>query len=115
MRILIGMLAVALLAGCTTASDLKSSDPVFVGSTNKTSKQYALCVYPKWQDLNLGSTMSETENGYRLVMGSSATGQTDELLEVTTTADGARVTHFQRIAWQQLGRGTVSEAVKTCL
>ena len=115
MRILIGALAVALLAGCTSPSDLKSNGPVFSSNTAKSPKQYALCVFPKWQDLNPGSTMSETESGYRLLMSNPGVGQTDELLEVSKTSTGSAVRQYQRIAWQQLGRGGVSDAVKACL
>ncbi|MNJ69566.1 hypothetical protein D3C77_659280 [compost metagenome] len=115
MRALILATGLALLAGCTTATDLKSGSPVFSGNTKKSSKQYALCVFPKWQDLNSGTSMSETETGYRLLMGSPATGQADELLEITDASTGASVKHFQRIAWQQLGRAAVSDAVKSCL
>ncbi|MDD1966939.1 hypothetical protein NPS29_16545 [Pseudomonas putida] len=115
MRILIGALAVALLAGCTTPSDLRNSSPVFASATTKSPKQFALCVLPKWQDLNAGATMSETETGYRLIMANPGVGQTDELLDITRTQSGSSVKHFQRIAWQQLGRGGVSEAVKSCI
>jgi uncharacterized lipoprotein YajG len=115
MRILIGAVAVALLAGCTTPSDLKSGSPVFSSATKKAPKQYALCVFPKWQDSNAGSTMTETERGYRLVMSNPGVGQTDELLEIDKTATGSFVRHYQRIAWVQVGRGDVSDAVKKCI
>jgi hypothetical protein len=108
-------MAVALLVGCTSPSDLKSNGPVFSANTAKNPKQYALCVFPKWQDLNPGSTLSETESGYRLVMSNPGVGQTDELLEVSKASAGSVVRHYQRIAWQQLGRAGVSEAVKSCL
>ncbi|WP_223538798.1 hypothetical protein [Pseudomonas sp. BF-R-12] len=115
MRIWISALAVAMLAGCTTPSDLKSDTPVFTSATKKSPKQYGLCVFPKWQDLNAGSTMTETETGYRLVMANPGIGQTDELLEIEKTPTGAIVSHFQRIAWIQVGRGDVSDAVKKCI
>lgn len=115
MRPAVLMLGVALLVGCTTPSDLKSGDAVFVSVTKKLPKQYALCVFPKWQDLNAGSKMTETETGYRLVMANPGVGQTDELLEVSTTSTGSTVRHFQRIAWMQVGRGDVSESVKSCI
>ncbi|MDD0974176.1 hypothetical protein [Pseudomonas fontis] len=115
MRILIGAVAVALLAGCTTPSELKSGDAVFVSATKKLPKQYALCVFPKWQDLNAESAMTETETGYRLVMANPGVGQTDELLEVSKTSTGSTVRHFQRIALMQVGRGDVSESVKSCI
>jgi uncharacterized lipoprotein YajG len=115
MKLIVGAMAVALLTGCTTPSDLKSGSPVFSSATKKSPKQYALCVFPKWQDSNAGSTMTETERGYRLVMSNPGVGQTDELLEIDKTATGASVRHFQRIAWMQAGRGDVSDAVKKCI
>ncbi|CAN7418678.1 hypothetical protein LJR277_002574 [Pseudomonas sp. LjRoot277] len=115
MRILMGAVLLIALAGCTTPSDLKSDAPVFTSATKKSPKQYGLCVFPKWQDLNAGSTMTETETGYRLVMANPGIGQTDELLEIEKTPTGATVSHFQRIAWIQAGRGGVSSAVKKCI
>ncbi|QVE15677.1 hypothetical protein [Pseudomonas cichorii] len=115
MRVFIGALAVALLAGCTTPSDLRAGSPVFSAVTKKSPKQYALCVFPKWQDQNSGSTMSETESGYRLVMSNPGVGQTDELLEIQGSGAGATVRHYQRIAWQQIGRSAVSDAVRKCI
>ena len=115
MKFIIGAIAVVLLTGCVTASDLKSGSPTFTSATPKTPKQYALCVFPKWQDLNPGSTLTETETGYRLVMGNPGVGQTDELLEISSSDHGSVVHQYQRISWQQMGRSGVSEAVKKCI
>jgi len=114
MRILIAALGVALLAGCVSPSDLRTNIPTVNTTTKKEPKQYALCVFPKWQDARSEATMSETENGYRLVIG--AVQLTDELLEVKKTSAGSSVVFYQRLAWMPgMGRSAVESAVKSCL
>jgi uncharacterized lipoprotein YajG len=114
MRIFIGALAVALLAGCVSPSDLKSNTPTTSATTKKTPKQYATCVFPRWQDARSEAVMSETADGYRLVIG--AMQLTDELLEVKKTASGSQVTFYQRLAWMPgVGRSAIEAAVKDCL
>ncbi len=114
MRILIAALGVALLAGCVSPSDLRTNTPTVNTTTKKDPKQYALCVFPKWQDARSEATISETENGYRLVIG--AVQLTDELLEVKKASVGSSVVFYQRLAWMPgMGRSDVESAVKSCL
>lgn len=113
MRILIGAVGLALLAGCVSPSELKRNAPVTQAVTGKSPRDYALCVFPKWQDARLEASMSETERGYRLVIGDL--NLVDELLEVTKTSSGSSVAHFQRMPWFTAGRGVFGEAVRACL
>lgn len=114
MRILIGALAVALLAGCTTPGDLRSGKPSITGVTTKQPKQYALCVMPKWQEARSGATMSETETGFRLIVATNAT--TEELLDVNASKSGSAVALYQRLAWAPgYGRSAIEKAVRDCL
>lgn len=114
MRILIGALAVALLAGCVSPSDLKGNKPTTSANTQKSPKEYALCVFPKWQDARSEAVMSETSDGYRVVIG--AMQLTDELVEVSKNSSGSRVNFYQRVAWMPgVGRTAIEEAVKDCL
>lgn len=114
MRILIGALAVALLAGCVSPSDLKSNTPTTSAATKKSPKEYATCVFPQWQDARSEAVMSETSDGYRLVIG--AMQMTDELLEVKKSPAGSRINFYQRVAWMPgVGRSAIEEAVKSCL
>lgn len=113
MRIIIGALAVALLAGCVSPSDLKNNTPTASLTTNKSPKQYATCVFPQWQDARSEAVMSETQDGYRLVVG--AMQMTDELLEVKKIQAGSQVTFYQRLAWMPgVGRSAIEEAVQSC-
>ena len=114
MRILIGALAVGFLAGCVSPSDLKINKPTLSAVTKKEPKQYALCVLPRWQDARSEASLSETENGYRLVVG--ALQLTDELLEIQKTSSGSKVDFFQRVAWMPgVGRTAIEAAVRECL
>lgn len=114
MRILIAAVGLVVLAGCVSPSDLKGNTPTTVATTKKSPKAYALCVFPKWQDARSEAVMSETADGYRLVIGSMQL--TDELLEVKRTPAGSSVTFYQRVAWMPgVGRSAVEESVKSCL
>jgi hypothetical protein len=114
MKLIVGALAVALLAGCVSPSDLRGNTPTVSAVTKKTPKQYALCVFPRWQDARSDSVMSETEDGYRLVVGSIQL--TDELLEIKNTPTGSSISFYQRVAWMPgVGRTEIESAVKNCL
>lgn len=114
MRILIGAMWLALLAGCVSPSDLKGNSPTTNAVTKKSPKEYVLCVFPQWQDARSEATMSETQNGYRLVIG--AMNLTDELLEVSKTGTGSSVVFYQRVPWMPgVGRSAIEAAVKSCL
>ena len=114
MRILIGAVGLALLAGCVSPSDLKSNAPTTKAESNKSPREYALCVIPQWQDARSEATMSETQNGYRLVI--AAMNLTDELLEISKTDAGSSVVFYQRVPWMPgVGRSAIEGAVKSCL
>lgn len=114
MRILIAAVAVAMLAGCVSPSDLRTNTPTVSATTKKEPKKYALCVFPQWQDARSEATMSETESGYRLVIG--AMQLTDELLEIKKTPTGSSVALYQRVAWMPgVGRTAIEAAVRNCL
>lgn len=114
MRILIGVVGLALLAGCVSPSDLKANIPTIKATTEKSPRQYALCVYPRWQDARSEASMSETQDGYRIVIG--AMNLTDELLEVSRKGAGSSVEFYQRLAWMPgVGRSAIEQAVKSCL
>ncbi|KAA0946680.1 hypothetical protein FQ186_06650 [Pseudomonas sp. ANT_H14] len=115
MRIAALGLAVALLSGCTTPSDLLSGAPELSATTKKSPKAYALCVFPAWQDYRSSSIMSETADGYRVVAGSEMNGQTDDVLDIKLSSTGSAVKLYQRMAWQQVGRGDLRRSFNSCL
>ncbi|WP_415962172.1 hypothetical protein [Streptomyces sp. 021-4] len=114
MKLILGVLAVVLLAGCVGPGDLAKNDPSLKLSTKKDPKSYALCVFPKWQDARTDSTMAETESGYRLLVASN--NMADEMLDIRKTSTGSSVTLHQRMAWSIMpGRSSIESAVKSCL
>jgi len=114
MRLFVGAVAVALLAGCVSPGDLESKDPSISAITPKDPKRYALCVLPRWQDARSDVTMSETEYGYRLIAATN--NMTDELLSIRKTSKGSAVKLYQRMAWAPgYGRGDMEQAVRGCL
>ena len=84
MRILIAAVVGVMLAGCVSPSDLESNMASISTTTTKNPKQYALCVFPKWQSARTDSSMVETENGYRLWVASN--NMADELLDTAARA-----------------------------
>nr|WP_122503109.1 hypothetical protein [Pseudomonas viridiflava] len=115
MRILIGTLAVAMLAGCSTPSDLMAEKPQLTATSAKAPKAIALCVYPAWQDYRSSSVMSETVSGYRIVAGSEMNRQTDDVLNIENAGSGSIVKLYQRVAWAQIGRGVLRDSLNRCL
>ncbi|MFJ4056854.1 hypothetical protein ACIPZC_25925 [Pseudomonas sp. NPDC089743] len=114
MRILIGAMGMALLAGCISPADLEKNDPTISAKTSKDPKSYALCVFPKWQAARTDSSMVETADGYRLWVAN--TNMTDELLDIRKEQAGSSVTLKQRMPWSPgLGRGDIEKAVRACL
>lgn len=114
MRLFVGAVAVALLAGCVSPGELESKDPSISARTGKDPKRYALCVLPRWQDARSDVTMSETEHGYRLIAATN--NMTDELLSIRKTSKGSAVKLYQRMAWAPgYGRSDMEQAVKSCL
>lgn len=115
MRILIGTLALALVAGCSTPSDLMAEKPQLTATSTKSPKAIALCAYPAWQDYRSSSAVSETLTGYRIVAGSEMNRQTDDVLNIEKTGSGSIVKLYQRAAWSQIGRGGLRDSLNRCL
>lgn len=114
MKLFVGALAVALLTGCVSPGDLQKNEPSLRASTSKDPKRYALCVFPKWQDARSDASMSETENGYRLLVANS--NMADELLDIRKSQKGSSVTLYQRMAWSPgYGRSEMKQAINDCL
>lgn len=112
MKLIVGALAVALLAGCSSPSDLVASGPSVTVSSAKAPKALALCVFPVWQEHNSNASMSETANGYRIISGFAQ--QTDDVLDITAAPKGSVAKLYQRVAWSQIGRGDLRESLQKC-
>lgn len=102
------------IAGCYSPGELIQKGPTYAAQSHKSPKQYALCVFPQWQESRPDATLSETENGYRLLSGNDM--NTNEVLQVSKTAKGSDVKFYQR-SYLDFGAGkaTALESTKNCL
>ncbi len=95
MKNLISGLGLVLLAGCVSPADLQKNDPVVDSLTQKTAREYARCLAPKWQDLNSDVASTETETGYRIRLDIDLVG-TPAMALVDQASNGARVRVYLR-------------------
>ncbi len=104
------IVAMALLAGCVSPSDLKEGGPSLETKTAKSPRDYSRCLTPKWQDLNSNVVATETESGYSIKLNIDMVG-TPAMAVVDEAAGGATVRIYVR-------NGTWSKWVdvaRTCL
>jgi len=102
------------IAGCYSPGELIQKGATYAAQTHKSPKQYALCVFPQWQESRPDATLSETENGYRLLSGNDL--NTNEILQVSKAANGSDVKFYQR-SYLDFGAGKEAalESTKNCL
>lgn len=111
MRILIGLVALATLAGCTT-SGLEEDQPAYAGQSEKTPQQFARCLGPKWQAYNSSTSSIETETGYRIAASADLTGVV-ALAVIDKTSAGSSVRVFLPMDWSATSGW--KDAAKDCI
>ncbi|WP_347904971.1 hypothetical protein [Pseudomonas purpurea] len=111
MRILIGTLAVFMLAGCSLPASLVPGEPNVSKLTAKAPKEYALCVLPAWQREIPKTTQVSITNGYRITAPGIVTS--DEVLDIVKSKNGSRVSLYQRAPWAKTG--ALKKSVNDCL
>ncbi|UWF51634.1 hypothetical protein NYP20_11970 [Pseudomonas sp. N3-W] len=111
MRMLIGGMALAVLAGCSLPASLVPGEPNVSKYSSKLPKDYAACVLPAWQQEIPKTTQTAISNGYRINAPSIITA--DEILDVVKWKDGSRISLYQGPPWAK--SGALRKAVKDCL
>ena len=111
MRIWIGSLALALLAGCSLPASLVPGEPNLSKTTTKAPKDYAACLLPLWQQDVPKTTQTSISNGYRIKAPSLVTA--DEILDIIKYKDGSRVSLYQGPPWAK--SGSLRQSVRDCL
>ncbi len=105
----LGVITLSLM-GCTHTPN----SPNITLETNKLPKEYALCVFHKWQKEKPSTTISETRGHYRVVVESKAAA--DEILDIYKTAQGSKVSMYQRMPLSSVfGGGYLESVVRDCL
>ena len=111
MRMLIGGVGLALLAGCSLPASVVPGEPNVSKYSEKPPKEYAACVLPAWQQVVPNTTQSGISNGYRITAPSIITA--DEILDIVKSKDGSRVSLYQGPPWAK--SGALRQAVRDCL
>ncbi|RON61349.1 hypothetical protein BK669_17800 [Pseudomonas fluorescens] len=111
MRIWIGGLALAMLAGCSLPASLVPGEPNISKTSAKTPKDYAACVLPLWQQDVAKTSQTSISNGYRITAPSVITA--DEILDIVKYKDGSRVSLYQGPPWAK--SGSLRKSVRDCL
>lgn len=111
MRVLIGALAVAALAGCSLPASLVPGEPNVSEITAKVPKEYAQCVLPAWQRAIPKTTQVTISNGYRITAPSVVTA--DETLDIVKYKNGSRISLYQGPPWAK--SSALMKSVHDCL
>jgi hypothetical protein len=101
MRIWIGSLTLAVLAGCSLPASLVPGEPKLSKTSEKTPKDYAACFLPLWQQDVSKTSQTSISNGYRITAPSIITA--DEILDIVKYKDGSRVSLYQGPPWAKSG------------
>lgn len=111
MRMLIGGMLLAALAGCSLPASLVPGEPNISKTSAKAPKDYAACLLPLWQKDIPKTTQIGISNGYRIKAPSIITA--DEILDVVKYKDGSRVSLYQGPPWAK--SASLRQAVRDCL
>lgn len=111
MRMLMGGVMMASLAGCSLPASLVPGEPNVSKYSEKPPKEYAACVLPAWQKVVSNTTQSGISNGYRVTAHSIITA--DEILDIVKYKDGSHVSLYQGPPWAK--SGALRQALRDCL
>lgn len=116
MRILIGALGLALLAGCASVADTRSNPPLLTLSSEKPALELAECIRDKWQNTTvLGASIGgilQSSGSHYSVLAPDVQAPL-HLVDVEPNKGGSTVRyHFYRTWQSPLER--VTDAVESC-
>lgn len=111
MRMLLGGVVMASLAGCSLPASLVPGEPNVSKYSEKPPKEYAACVLPIWQSHVSKSFQTGISNGYRITAPSIITA--DEILDIVKSKSGSHVSLYQGPPWAK--SGALRQAVRDCL
>lgn len=116
MRILIGAVLLAILAGCASVADTRSNPPLLTLSSQKSALELAECIRDKWQNTtvlgaSIGGILQSSGDRYSVLAPDAQAPL--HLVDVEPSKGGSMVRyHFYRTWQSPLDR--VTDAVKVC-
>ena len=116
MRLCIGAMGLALLAGCAGVGETRTNPPLLELDSSMQPRQAAECVRDAWQNTTvLGASVGGIlqSSGDRFSILAPDAQAPLHLVDITPTESGSRITyHFYRTWQSPLDR--VLEAVRSC-
>lgn len=117
MRILIGMVGLALLAGCANVADIRANPPVLSLTSTKSAEQVAECIRDGWQSTSIiggsvGGVLQKSGNNYSVIAPNSETPW--HIADVAPSAvDASKITYRFHRTWQAPSEKVLS-IVRSC-
>jgi hypothetical protein len=116
MKLIVGALAVALLAGCASMNERRADGPSMTFTSKKDVAAVSDCVLFAWQNQSLAGAHYDVftqplPGGGRTVV---TAGQI-EFVDITSASNGSRVDLYFQSGLMDWRKDRRTEAVKTCL
>ncbi|AUT50353.1 hypothetical protein [Achromobacter sp. AONIH1] len=70
-RLALSLTVLAALSACANVKDVRSRDPVFYGSTQRSAEDYTACVASAWKAQGIKFEQKAVRNGFELVQSDS--------------------------------------------
>ena len=70
-RTALSLTALAALTACANVKDVRSRDPVFYGSTQRSAEDYTNCVAESWKNMGINFERRAVRNGFELIQEDS--------------------------------------------
>lgn len=111
MRTLMGVTALALLAGCSSAQ-IEYPEPALAQTSTKSPQAYIECLAPLWQKFDPLGAVTHSENSYRLTVTAGFT-DAPAIAQADAAPQGSEVQVLLPTEWK--GSTGWTEMAKSCL
>lgn len=104
MRILMGALGLALLAGCANVADIRANPPVLSLKSAKSAEQVAECIRDGWQSTSIiggsvGGVLQKSGNSYSVIAPNPESPW--HIADIApVTVDSSKITYRFHRTWQ---------------
>jgi hypothetical protein len=115
-RMMFGALAVALMAGCSSVSDIRKEPPLLTLSSAKTAQSVAECIRDGWQAISLvggsvGGILQSSQGSYAVIAPGPESPW--HVADVTPSHSGSVIVYRFYRSWQS-PPDRVMEVVREC-